>query len=61
MNTPSILGRIVEAARRQTHRETLHRQRIERRLEDRASTDATLAKDARHAREMTRQQFTVWG
>lgn len=61
MNTPSILSRIADAARRQAHRETLHRQQLEHRLEQCAPADVTLAKDAKHAREMTRQQFTAWG
>ena len=61
MNTSSILSRIVDAARRQAHHKTLHRQRIDRRLDDLTPADVTLAKDARHAREMTRQQFNAWG
>jgi hypothetical protein len=61
MNTPSILSRIADAARRQAHRETLHRQQLDRHLEQYTPADVTLAKDARHAREMTRQQFNVWG
>ena len=61
MKTPSTVTMIVEAARRQARRETLHRQRIERRLEHYTPSDVTLAKDAKHAREMTRQQFAAWG
>jgi len=57
MNTPSILTRIVEAARRQAQREQLHRER----LEHYPPSDLTLAKDAKHAREMTRRQFAAWG
>jgi hypothetical protein len=61
MNTPSILSRIADAARRQAHHETLHRQRLEHRPQDYPQSDVTLAKEARHAHEMTRQQFTAWG
>jgi hypothetical protein len=62
MKTPSIVTRIVEAVRRQARRESLNRQRIERRLEHYYTpSERTLGKDAKDAREMTRQQFTVWG
>ena len=63
MKTPSIVTRIVEAARRQARREALHRRRIESRLGHYMppETETEPGAAAKHAREMTRQQFAAWG
>jgi hypothetical protein len=61
MSEPSILSRIVEAARRQAHREALHRHRDAREVEGRTRPAQETSADPGHAREQTRQQFAVWG
>ena len=61
MKTPSTVTRIVEAAQRQARRETFHRQRVESRLGHYTPPETEPGAAARRARELTKQQFAVWG